>query len=56
MTAVLDNERGSEPQAAVSRPQVMRLNSDFLSLTLFYNRKSEACNFLSNFFTLMLRC
>ena len=42
VAALLDNERGSEAQAAVSRPQVMGLNSAFLSLTLFSNRKSES--------------
>lgn len=41
VSALLDNERGSETQAAVPRPQVMGLNSDFFSLTLFYNRKRE---------------
>lgn len=55
MAALLDNERGSEAQAAVSRPQDMGLNSAFLSLTLFSNRKSVA-TFKVIFFILMLQC
>lgn len=39
MAALLNNERDSEMQAAVSRPQVMGLHSGFLSLALFYNKK-----------------
>lgn len=42
MAALLGNERGSETRAEVSGPQVMEINSAFLPLTLFSDRKSES--------------
>lgn len=39
VSALLDNERGSETQAAVPRPQVMGLNSDFFLTDLVLQQK-----------------